>query len=218
MPVASHTRSHDGLVATWLIIACCMDGSVQTYPHMRSRSMQSDIFRHCLAEKVPAHTKLERKLQMFELSVPWSRAFAAALPSPNVRSNWSISGHHLPTAPGWDSTTDIELPRSSSASAATEHGWMIATQLRLSLRCRLYPAGSHRRIISHAQRLGLARSGHMFPSQNSICTTMLSPQLGPTTQSRRRPLACDGAKSSMVPRGTIWQTIDCFTPTSTIPV
>lgn len=43
-------------------------------------------------------------------------------------------------------------------------------------RSRLYPAGSHRGIISHAEGLGLARLGHMFPYQNSICITVLSPQ------------------------------------------
>lgn len=115
-------RSHGGLAAIWLIIACFRPCSMQTYTSMQTPSMR------CGASVVTSQRKSFRKSSWKTSDVcpsrPTTPSLAAALPSPNVRSS---SAHRVVGT----CTTHVELPCSSSASAAMMYCWAIATQLCL---------------------------------------------------------------------------------------
>lgn len=198
-------RSHGGPAATWLIIACVRPCIMQTYARMRSSVLSMESQREIL---------LQLKAGKLQLSLPSHDPEALlprCAPSLDVRSS---SAHRAVGI----CTTHVELLCSPSASAATEHGWLMATQLRLLSDPVLTPLVPIVGSSATPKVWAWLDWATCFPIRTQSASPFSARSWGQTTQSARRPLAYDGSNSCMAPRGATWQTIESFTPTYIVHV
>lgn len=184
-------RSHGGPAATWLIIACVRPCIMQTYTRMRS-----SVFFMASQREILLQLKLESFSCLPLPSHDPEALLPRCAPSLDVRSS---SAHRTVGI----CTTHVELLCSSSASAATEHCWVIATQLRLSFDPAFTPLVPIVGSSATPKVWAWLDWATCFPIRTQSASPFSARSRGQTTQSARRPLACDGGNSHIAPRDAI---------------